>query len=70
MHSYPRNLVIIGRAVVYYARSAHAFSAGIKCQHCTCTPIRVSFEPLGLFVNVVKGQLEHLYLIIPTVPSR
>ena len=32
---YPRNLVIIGRAVVYYARSAHAFSAGIKYQHCT-----------------------------------
>ena len=30
MHSHPRNLVIIGRAVVYYARSAHAFSAGIK----------------------------------------
>ena len=24
----------IGRAVVYYARAAHAFSAGIKCQHC------------------------------------
>ena len=37
MHSYPRNLVIIRRAVVYYARSAHAFSAGIKCQHCTRT---------------------------------
>ena len=35
MHSYPRNLMIIGRAVMYYARSAHAFSAGIKCQHCT-----------------------------------
>ena len=25
----------IGRAVVYYARAAHIFSAGIKCRHCT-----------------------------------
>ena len=24
----------IGRAVVYYARSAQPFSAGIKCRHC------------------------------------
>ena len=25
----------IGHAVVYYSRAAHAFSAGIRCRHCT-----------------------------------
>ena len=34
MHLCPGNLVAIGRAVVYYARAAHTFSAGIKCRHC------------------------------------
>ena len=29
------NVVTTGRAVVYYARAAHTFRAGIKCQHCT-----------------------------------
>ena len=24
-----------GRAVVYFTRAAHAFSAGIKCSHCS-----------------------------------
>ena len=28
------NWVAIGRVVVYYAKKAHAFSAGIKCRHC------------------------------------
>ena len=35
MHPFPGNLVAIGRAVVYYACAAYAFSAGIKCRHCT-----------------------------------
>ena len=35
IHQLPRNWVTIGCAVVYYARAAHAFSAGIKCGHCT-----------------------------------
>ena len=35
MHPCPGNRVVIGRAVVYYARTAHAYSAGIKCRHCT-----------------------------------
>ena len=26
----------IGRAVVYFAPAAHAFSAGINSRHCTC----------------------------------
>ena len=37
MHLCPGNWVVIGRAVVYYARDAHTFSAEIKCPHCTCT---------------------------------
>ena len=28
-------VVIIVRVVVYYARDAHASSAGITCQHCS-----------------------------------
>ena len=35
MHPYPANLVEIVRAVAYYARADHTFSAGIKCRHCT-----------------------------------
>ena len=34
MHPCPGNWIAIGRAVVYYARAAHSFSAGIKCRHC------------------------------------
>ena len=35
MHLCPGNVVAIGRAVIYNARAAHTFSAGIKCRHCT-----------------------------------
>ena len=31
----PGNMVAIGPVVLYYARVAHSFSAGIKCRHCT-----------------------------------
>ena len=34
MHICPGNWMAIGHAVVYYARAAHAFNAGIKWQHC------------------------------------
>ena len=34
MHQCPGNWVAIGHAVVYYARAAHAFSAGIKYLYC------------------------------------
>ena len=36
MHPCPGNWVAIGRAVVYCARAAHAFSAEIKCRYCKC----------------------------------
>ena len=35
MHLCPENWKAIGRAVVYYARASHAFSAGIEWRHCT-----------------------------------
>ena len=35
MHQGPGNRVEIRHAVVYNARAAHAFSAGINCRHCT-----------------------------------
>ena len=35
IHTGPGNWVEIGRAVVYSVRAAHAFSAVIKCRHCT-----------------------------------
>ena len=35
MHPCPGNWVAIGRAVEYYALATHAFSAGMKCRHCT-----------------------------------
>ena len=33
MHQCPGNGVAVGRAVVYYARAAHAFSAGTIVHH-------------------------------------
>ena len=35
MHPYPGNFVAIRRAVVYYDRTVHAFSAGIECWYCS-----------------------------------
>ena len=43
MHPYPEKWVKIGRAVVYYAHSAHAFNAGTKCQH---------FSPKAVYIYV------------------
>ena len=34
MHPCPENWLAIRRAVLYYARAAQAFSAGIECRHC------------------------------------
>ena len=35
IHALETNWVVIRRAVVYYSLAAHAFSAGIKCRHCS-----------------------------------
>ena len=37
MQPFQGTWVAIGCAVVHYARVAHAFSAGIKLQHCQCS---------------------------------
>ena len=34
MHQCPGNWVAIGPVLMYYARAADTFSAGIKCWHC------------------------------------
>ena len=44
MRPCPGNWVAIGRAVVYHARAAQAFSAGIKCRHCTCILTRLQLD--------------------------
>ena len=41
MHLCQGNWVVIGRAVVYYARAAHTFNAEIKCPHYTQSKIRI-----------------------------
>ena len=43
MHPCQRNWVTIGRLVMYNAQTAHAFSAGIKWQHCNFTAIYTVF---------------------------
>ena len=50
MHSFPRNLMAIGRSVVYYARAAHAFSVGNKCWHCRKTEclVKITVVSSGL----------------------
>ena len=37
MYPCPGKWLSIGYVVMYYARIAHAFSARIKCRHCSCT---------------------------------
>ena len=44
MHLCPGNVVAIERAVVYYARAAHTFSAVIKYRHCSCCQTPVSSQ--------------------------
>ena len=38
MHQGLGNWVAIGHAVMYNARAAHTFSAGIKCWYCNTRP--------------------------------
>ena len=42
MHPCPGNWLAHGHAVVYYARVAHACSAGIKCRRGTALPVTAS----------------------------
>ena len=51
IHPCPENWVAMGHAVVYFAQAAHAFSAGIKCWHCTCHRQQVASSNQGLSQN-------------------
>ena len=59
MHPCLGNCVATRHAVVYHARTAHAFSAGIKCRHCSpsISVGYISMEGQG-------GQKEHLLILI------
>ena len=58
-HPCPGKWVAIRCAVVYYARAAHAFSAGIKCRHCSLTAWikrTYSFRPMNKLSDMVFGR--------------
>ena len=68
MHPCPDNWVTIGRANVYHAGVVHAFSAGIKCQHCSipslalfshATMIRISSHQFKLNLRSVLRASMH-----------
>ena len=54
MHPCPGNWVGIGHAVMYYVRSARAFSAGIKCRHCTYIHTYIY-----IYIYMVSGTLNN-----------
>ena len=55
----PRDLVAIRRAVVYHARSGHAFSAGIECRHCTLVYLLI----MTMFVQKRFLSLNEYFLV-------
>ena len=59
MHPCPGNQVAIGCAVVYYARAAHTFSAGIKWWHC------ISAHPI---INA-KEEVPHPFYQLGVTPE-
>ena len=63
IHPWPRNWVTIGRAVVYYARAPHAFSAGIKCRHCIYSSIH-SFIYESMYLSIIVPIYSSMYVCI------
>ena len=52
--------VAIGSAVVYSARAAHIFSAGIKCRHCRiCTVVFLITSLLSSAAALAIGSCPH-----------
>ena len=53
MHPCPGNWVAIRRAFLYYARAAHAFSAGIKCRQSAAEALRkiTNFSSISKVIN-------------------
>ena len=60
MHQCPEIWIAIRHAVVYYARAAHAFNAGIKCPYCTFTHL-ASIQQKSLTIIEIR---EFQYWII------
>ena len=52
--------VAIVRVVVYTARAAHIFTAGIKCQHYS-TMIRLQLDTLQLYCIVYLLTINYIY---------
>ena len=51
MRPCPGNWVAIRHAVVYFAQAVHAFSAGIKCRHCSLRiKATVRFEVIYVYM--------------------
>ena len=63
MHQYPENWVAIGHAVVYYARAAHAFSAGIKYPYCIYiyVTVRVSNQGFSQIPKTFRDFVKSLF---------
>ena len=59
MHLCQRNGMEIGRAVVYDARAAHIFSAGIKFRHCSYSLLTFSI-PLSPITSLAYYSSIHV----------
>ena len=57
MHTCQGNCMVIGRAVVHYAQTAHTFSAGIKCQYCIQLELQISKPITYLGCDTGKSSL-------------
>ena len=65
MHSWQGSWVAIGHAVVYSTWAAHAFSAGIKCLHCTSYDIFTTISNL-----TIMKTLETCFVSVTTICLR
>ena len=45
----PENLFAIGHAVVWYARAAHAYSAGIECPYCILDIVHETIKGYAIY---------------------
>ena len=59
MHPCLGNCVAIGHAVVYHARTAHAFRAGIKCRHCIFLIYALELAQSSLDIFGIFGSTAH-----------
>ena len=65
MHPHTCDWVPIGLAVVYHARSAHVFSAGINCRHCSHYLLWLANHLLSL--SLPKSRYIETYMLMASV---